>query len=199
MNAEIQSRIFEPFFTTKEVGRGVGLGLASVYGTVESHKGFIEVASQQEKGSAFTMYFPACDVPSLERQGRVPEESKAESITVLVVDDEEIVAHAFEALLSAMGHKVTLCTRGDEAILLYREHASEIDLVVLGSKLRDMSGEQCFRELKKLDTQVKILIASGEHPGSVGERLLLEGVLGFVSKPVNAEELQRTIKRAMDM
>ncbi len=194
MSEQVKQRLFEPFFTTKPVGKGTGLGLASVHGTIESHKGAIRVESELRQGTVFRLYLPV----SAARQERTHSPTRsdqldAKSLRILVVDDEPAVRALLGLSLRAVGHSVTLAASGEEAVRTYANAWREIDLVMLDVMMPGMSGLETFRALRRIHSQVKVLLASGFGTQGAIDSLLEEGALGFLQKPFEQQQLQAAL------
>ncbi|MBC8463519.1 MAG: PAS domain S-box protein, partial [Deltaproteobacteria bacterium] len=129
MDKETRARIFEPFFSTKGLAEGTGLGLASVYGTVKSHGGYIDVESEKDSGTTFKVYFPATPI-AIPEDLSLPDEIKGVPETVLLIDDEEIVINVGKQMLNAIGCDVLVAGSGKEAIDIYLKNKDKIDIVV---------------------------------------------------------------------
>jgi PAS domain S-box-containing protein len=196
MSEPMLQRIFEPFFTTKPIGKGTGLGLASVYGTVKSHHGAIDVESQVGAGTTFKVYLPVCKGgagPSAE-----PEKDLAKgSGNILVVDDEEIVRNILARMLEEVGYVVATCNNGGEAVAYYREHGDETDLIILDMNMPVMSGSDCFYELKKINPDVKVVISTGYTVQTEAHKLISESAVGLIQKPFKFATLADEIHRIM--
>jgi PAS domain S-box-containing protein len=192
MSNEIKDRIFEPFFTTKEVGKGTGLGLASAYGCVKQHKGYIAVQSQVGRGTQFDLYFPivVSGGPAAGQKSEILVRGKG---TLLVVDDEPVFHEILTKIFTGLGYGVRCCAGGAEAVEYYREHASGIAVVVLDMNMPKMSGRQCFRLLKEINPEVRAIIASGYGDNSDRAALQEEGVRAIIQKPYKAVELSMKI------
>ena len=192
MDAKTQERIFEPFFTTKDLGRGTGLGLASVYGIVKSHRGYIDVQSQVGQGTAFTLYLPASgrQVTACKPE---PEAVKG-SGTVLLVDDEEVIVEVASGMLKLLNYSVLTARSGSEALSLFTRQRERIDLVILDMIIPDMDGAQIFHRLKRLAPEVKVLLASGYSLKGKAAALLENGCSGFIQKPFNLQALSRKLE-----
>jgi PAS domain S-box-containing protein len=197
MSDQILERIFEPFFTTKDVGKGTGMGLASVYGTVRNHHGSIAVESELGRGSCFCIRLPLLAEPEGE-QGQAEELGvRPTKAHVLVVDDEELVRVFVTELLQTAGHRVTLCRDANEALQYFRAHHEDVDLVILDMIMPGMGGLDLYRAISELDPHVRVLLASGYSLEKKAQALLDEGVLGFVQKPFSAEELEHAVASAL--
>ena len=198
MSKEPQSRIFEPFFTTKELGKGTGLGLASVYGCVKQHNGYITVESQEGKGTKFTIYLPL--IKSTGPIAGVKEEAAIApgKGSLLVVDDEPIYHEIITNIFGGLGYTVHCCAEGAEAVAFYSEHMSTIDVVILDMNMPKMTGLHCFEHLKEINPGVRVIVSSGYGDNSDREALRKEGVCAFVQKPYKAAELSAKITELMD-
>ena len=139
MDEKTMERIFEPFFTTKEMGRGTGLGLATVYGIVKGHQGIITVSSKKGQGTTFDIYLPA-SAKEVPEQKEVQEEILRGKETILVVDDEEIIVTITKEMLKSLGYRVLTAQSGSEALEIYRTRMNEIDLVILDMIMPGMNG-----------------------------------------------------------
>jgi len=197
MSEEVQAHIFEPFFTTKKVGEGIGLGLATVYGIVKEHDGFITVYSEVGKGSTFHIYLPAT-----EQRGGLAEKKEVDlprgTETVLLVDDEKAVLELGRSILERCGYTVLVAQNGAEALEVYQERGGEIALVVLDMVTPKMDGRVCLRRLLKMDPEARVLIATGYTVNISVHALLREGALGVVEKPYGLYELSIAVRKALD-
>jgi PAS domain S-box-containing protein len=202
MTKDLQLRIFEPFFTTKEPGRGTGLGLASVYGTVKVHRGTILVYSEQGKGSCFKVFLPLAEpiMPGPRDSREVPEAKLLDiepgSKRVLVVDDEELVGQMLVAQLENLGFQVLLAPDGQDAVEQFRHRWQEIDLVILDMVMPTLSGRDTFHALKAIHPAVQVVLSSGYSLTGDAQTLLDEGVIGFLQKPFQSRELTRILAKA---
>ncbi|MDY0003834.1 MAG: ATP-binding protein [Polyangia bacterium] len=200
MDRQTISRAFEPFFTTKPKGRGTGLGLSMVYGTVMHHKGDIRISSRPDEGTRVTLLLP--EAASKEQFAYLPPACRAEPrisapAGVLLVDDEELVLQSGKVLLETLGHKVWLASGGNEAIQHFRHHQSSVDLVILDLLMPDLDGADTFRLLKRIRSNVKVLLCSGYPKEREVEALVAEGATGFIRKPFELDRLAREINRVM--
>jgi len=197
MDPEIQERIFDPFFTTKEMGRGTGLGLASVYGIVRNHNGFIDVQSKKDHGSTFTIYLPASEKPvrfDIEPLKHIAKGTE----TILLVDDEEIITDPVVELLYEMGYTVFRARSGREAIDIFRNHKNKIDLVILDIIMPDMVGGETFDRLKGINPEVKVLLSSGYSIDDRATEIMKRGCTDFIQKPFNMKDLSIKLREILN-
>ena len=194
IDKETQERIFEPFFTTKEMGRGTGLGLASVYGIIKSHGGYINVYSEKERGTVFTIYLPASEK-------KVPKENEAASAaiikgrgTILLIDDEKMILDVGIELLEELGYTVQSAMRGQDAIGVFQRDRGKIDLIIMDMIMPGMSGGETFDRLKKIDPDIKVLLSSGYSINSQAAKILQRGCDGFIQKPFNMNQLAEKVQ-----
>ncbi len=197
MDEPTMQRIFEPFFTTKEIGTGTGLGLASAFGIIKNHNGYIDVHSKPGQGAVFAIYLPATEEKVREYEKKVVEMVPG-SETVLLVDDEQSILEACAAMLERMGYRVMVARGGNEAITLYREHQAEIDLVILDIIMPDMSGGEVFDRLLSIDPEVRVLLSSGYSIEDQAVEIMARGCDGFIQKPYQVEQLHRNIREIME-
>ncbi len=192
MDKKTQQRIFEPFFTTKEMGRGTGLGLASVYGIVKNHGGFINVYSEKGHGTNFTIYLPGLDE-------KIVEERKASGgalsgrETILLVDDEHTIVEVMEKALILTGYRVLVARGGEEAVKVYRENRDLIDVVVLDMIMPGMNGGKVFDLLRETNPEVKVILSSGYSIDGEASQIMARGCNGFIQKPFGIHELSKKI------
>ena len=199
MDEATKSRVFDPFFTTKEKGKGTGLGLAVVFGVVQAHQGFIDVESEQAKGTTFKVYLP---VPA-KAITKVPEASPTEeeipggTETLLIVEDEEMLLELVATLLEQKGYRVLGAADGERAVEVYNRHQSEISLVITDLGLPKLDGWEVFKRVKKINPKVNVFLASGYVDRDLKQEILGSGVKGFLQKPYRPEELLKTVRRAL--
>jgi CheY-like chemotaxis protein len=195
--------IFDPFFTTKH-GRGRGLGLTEVYETVQAHNGFVQVSSAEGSGTSLDLYFPVQGAaeqararPVAERQApATPEAAARQGGRWLVADDNRLVRLLLEQLLPQAGHEVVAAASGREALAIYQLQGGEIDGVILDLELGDMTGAQVFQRLREINSQVRVIILSGDpHQPAVGE-LMAQGGWGVLAKPFRREDLASLVNQA---
>ncbi|MBL7114679.1 MAG: response regulator [Kiritimatiellae bacterium] len=192
-------RIFEPFFTTKGKGKGTGMGLAMIYGIVANHKGTIGVSSEVGKGTTFTICLPRTKGMDAQSHGNEVDESVdgLDGHCIMVVDDEAVVVNVAAAILLEAGCRVESFTSGTDAVGYYGKHGDEIDLVLLDMEMPGMDGGECFRALKEINPDIKVLLSTGYGLNGKAQGLLNEGMLGLIQKPYAAAELCRMVRQVL--
>ncbi len=199
MDEETRRRIFEPFFTSKSMGRGTGLGLASVYGIVSNHKGAITVSSQPGHGTTFDIYLPSAGkITARPAGGKAPARQMEGHETILLVDDEQMIIDVGKKLLESMGYHVLVGKGGRAALEIYKKSGPRIDLVILDMIMPDMSGSQTYDRLKRLDPDVKVLLSSGYSLNDKSVDILHRGGNGFIQKPYDRLEVAAKIREILD-
>ena len=197
MDETTMQRIFDPFFTTKEMGRGTGLGLASAYGIVKNHDGFIDVYSKKGHGTTFFINLPAS-----EREATRKEDSPGELFkgagTILLVDDEELILDVGKPILEKLGYKVMVAKSGQEALDLYRQKPDQIDMVILDMIMPDKGGGETYDRLKEINPHVKVTLSSGYSADGQAKDILSRGCDGFIQKPFTISALSQKIKEILD-
>jgi two-component system cell cycle sensor histidine kinase/response regulator CckA len=200
MDQQTLMQIFDPFFTTKGQTSGTGLGLSTVYGIVKSHEGRIVCDSQPGRGATFRIYLPACEpTDCVEPLMEGEAETVGGTETVLLVDDELSLREIGNDILSEAGYTVITASSGEEALEIYGERGSGIDMVMLDVGMPGMGGHKCFLELKKLNPEVRVLIASGYSRVGVLEDIMDGGAAGFVAKPFTINEILLAVRRVLDV
>ncbi|MGD9085049.1 MAG: PAS domain S-box protein [Desulfobacterales bacterium] len=197
MDKKIQERIFEPFFTTKAFGRGTGLGLASAYGIIKNHNGIINVYSEKGHGTTFKIYLPASDKQVIAEKFKF-EEVRGGTETILLVDDEEMVADIGKDLLEKLGYRVLVASGGTEAIKLFQRHRDQIELVILDMIMPDMSGGETFSRMRAIKPDAKILLSSGYSLDRRASAIMKQGCNGFIQKPFNLKKISHKIREILD-
>lgn len=192
IDKETQERIFEPFFTTKEMGRGTGLGLASVYGIVKGHGGYIDVNSRKGRGTTFSIYVPASE-KRVGKPLKVGQQIIKGTETILLVDDEEAVLDLGARMLEQLGYTVIEAKGGAEAIEIYKTRRDNIDLVMLDMIMPEISGGEVCVAIKEINPHVRVLLASGYSIESQASTILKRGCDGFIQKPFSAEKLSMSV------
>ncbi|MFW5960556.1 MAG: PAS domain S-box protein, partial [Chitinivibrionales bacterium] len=192
-------RIFEPFFTTKEQGRGTGLGLAAAYGTIQQHKGAIDVSSKPDKGTCFQILLPLSESKEADSpiKKSIPSTLPQANKTILLVDDEPVIRSSAKAMLSSLGHKVIISINGKEAVEVFENKKEEIDLVILDMIMPVMNGREAFFRLKEIDQDTPVILSSGFTRNQDLSDLKNHGLDGTLSKPFNKQELNEAVSSAL--
>jgi two-component system, cell cycle sensor histidine kinase and response regulator CckA len=196
MTREVKRRLFEPFFTTKPAGKGTGMGLASVFGTMGLHHGSVHVESEVGRGTTFHIHFPLFEEPSEPAASDEGSGEPVASMRILVVDDEEVLRSVLSDMLKHGGHSVLTAPGGREGLSIYREHWREIDLVILDMVMPDMNGLETLREILAFNPMAKVVLTSGYTQSDAPQTAKQLGALGFLSKPFDQSRLEAMLSHA---
>jgi signal transduction histidine kinase/CheY-like chemotaxis protein len=202
MDAHTLGHVFEPFFTTKETGKGTGLGLATVYGIVKQHHGWVAVESRVDQGSTFTIFLPTGAKPAEAGAPNTALSPSARSLgdeTILVVEDEPALRELVVNVLELCGYRIYQARTGVEALRVWEKHRSEIDLLLTDMVMPEgMSGRQLAERLQAQDPGLKVIYTSGYSPGMAGKDIaLLEG-FNFLAKPYPPSRLAHVVRDCLD-
>jgi two-component system, cell cycle sensor histidine kinase and response regulator CckA len=196
MDEATRSRIFEPFFTTKEMGRGTGLGLATVYGIIKGHGGVINVYSEKGHGTTFRIYLPVSDkelVKENKPQAAIVEGHE----TILLVDDEPAVLKVTRELLRVLGYKVIIAKSGVDAVKIFQKNHRKINVVILDMIMPEMSGGETFDNLKSIDADVTVILSSGYSINGQASDIMKRGCRSFIQKPFSIADISAKIREAL--
>lgn len=198
ISKEIQDKIFEPFFTTKERGKGTGLGLSITYSIIKSHQGFMNLYTEEGKGTTFNVYLPITEEPVVfKKENNKTIKGAKGSETILIVDDEEIIREVGKTMLEGLGYMVLTAANGKEAVDIYRERGKEIDLIIMDLIMPVMDGPTASKEILTIDKNARIIISSGYSQDRI-EELEGYGIKGFINKPFSIAELAEKIRGVLD-
>jgi PAS domain S-box-containing protein len=200
MDEVTRLRVFDPFFTTKQNGKGMGLGLSVVYGVVQSHHSFIEVESKLGTGTTFRIYFP---VPEMERHSIDLQKQKkplktSGTETILFIEDEDLLATMVRHILESKGYTIHVVKNNEQAISLFKRLKNKISLVLIDLDLPEKTGMAEFKELKKINSGIKVVFASGFFESQTRSDLLKAGAKGFIQKPFTLENILQAIRTVLD-
>jgi CheY-like chemotaxis protein len=202
MQPETLKRIFEPFFTTKESGKGTGLGLATVYGIVKQHQGWVEVTSAPGRGTAFQIYLPAISSPSVEEAGAAGEAPiRGGTETILLVEDDESVRLLVNRVLKNMGYKIYEAVSGKAALEVWQARGSEIDLLLTDIVMPDgMTGQDLAERLRPQKPGLKVILSSGHSHAATGKDtdFFRRNRSHFLQKPYSSRALAQLVRECLD-
>jgi PAS domain S-box-containing protein len=197
MDENTKAHLFEPFFTTKAAGKGTGLGLASVFGTVRRHNGFIEAHSFKGSGTTMTMYLPVNDGEVVSAPGAAAAKKPSGKLHILVIDDEELICSFVKEYLDSEGYNTTVFTDAAKAMDWYRRNHGTVDCAIIDMNMPGMDGRQCFTAMRKINPKARGIFATGFAVGDTATLFRMQGINGFIQKPFALENLVETIARAM--
>jgi two-component system cell cycle sensor histidine kinase/response regulator CckA len=188
--------IFEPFFTTKGLAKGTGLGLASTYGIVKAHGGYIDVKSKKGEGTSFIIYLPV-STKKIIIEAPADQNIVYGNETILLIDDEKIVLETSERLLCYLGYSVMKAQGGREAIDIFSVNHDRIDLVILDLVMPEIGGGLVFDTLVKIKKDIKVIISSGYNADGKVHEIIERGCKGFIQKPFDIKELSKKIREVL--
>jgi PAS domain S-box-containing protein len=197
--AEVLPHIFEPFFTTKGPGKGTGLGLATVFGIVQQHHGWMAVESEVEQGTTFKIYLPALNVAAAVRATRVPVAACGGTETILLTEDDGTVRMSIRKILSQKGYKVLEAADGQEALKVWAAHGASVDLLLTDLVMPGgLNGRELARQIKAGKPNLKVVYASGYSAETAGKELKLQPGEAFLQKPFNPHGLLQVVRKCLD-
>jgi len=196
MDETMREKIFDPFFTTKEPGKGTGLGLATVYGIVKQHGGYITVYSELSQGTTFCIYLPAARMKANEEQDTtIPITTGNE--TILIAEDNEEVRHFMREVLQEYGYKTIEAIDGEDAVYRFKKHR-DIDLVVVDSVMPRKNGREVYEEIHRIDPHIKVLFTSGYTKDVVLNKGIEDKEFDFVAKPLSLDKFLHKVREVLD-
>jgi PAS domain S-box-containing protein len=198
MSSDLMDKIFEPYFTTKEQGKGTGLGLAVAYGIIKEHQGAIKVASEEGKGTTFSIYIPLMEAPAEIESVDGPAAIETGDEHILLVDDEEPLANLEKQMLERLGYKVTSRLNSVDALAAFKAHPSSFDLVISDMSMPNMTGDELAKELKKIKPDLPIIICTGFSERINKEKAELSGINDFIMKPIIRAKLAKKVRNVLD-
>ena len=198
MDAEVQSQIFEPFFTTKEVGKGTGLGLATVYGIVKQSKGFIWAESWENEGTSFKIQLPRIDQPVAIAKPETSMTIPGGSETILLVEDEEPLRRATLEILTILGYQVFEAGNAAQTIQLTQLYNDKIHLLLTDVVMPKTNGKEVAEKIKILHPETAILFMSGYNDDIIANHGILEDNVNFIGKPFSPNTLAAKIREILD-
>ncbi len=200
MNPEVRARVFEPFFTTKERGKGTGLGLATAYGIIKQHEGWIELTSEERQGAMFNIYLPLySDSPQVEVKQERPLPVEGGNETILVVEDEPSVRILVCSVLTQYGYHVLEAGSGAEGLLIWEQHAAQIDLLLSDVVMPGgITGGELAEHLWTRKSDLKVLLTSGYPLEALRQKFAFRKGIRFLPKPFSPEKLARLVRECLD-
>ncbi|WP_051822594.1 PAS domain-containing hybrid sensor histidine kinase/response regulator [Desulfonatronum thiodismutans] len=200
MDKETLEHVFDPFFTTKCVGKGSGLGLATTFEIISGHGGHVACSSEPGLGTTFKIYLSAA--PDREAVQDEPEQVAPVfpegDETIMVVDDEPDIRELTKESLESLGYAVIAVKNGEDALVVYAEKKNTVRLVILDLGMPGMGGRRCLRELRRIDPEVKVLVASGYHEVGLVDEVLKNGAAGFIHKPYQLRDLAIRVRDVLN-
>jgi CheY-like chemotaxis protein len=199
MDNETLAQIFEPFFTTKEIGKGTGLGLATIYGIVKQNNGFINVYSELGIGTTVTIYLPrhSADIDHVKNE-RTAAPVLLGHETILLVEDESAILNMATMILTRQGYTVLPANTPEQAISLAKENTGEINLLMTDVVMPEMNGRDLAKNLQTLYPQLKILFMSGYTANVIAHHGVLDEKVHFIQKPFSLPDLASKVREVLD-
>ena len=197
MTPETLGRIFEPFFTTKEKGEGTGLGLSTVFGIVRNHEGGIVVNSRLGHGTRFEIYLPAIDLTLDDDQPKTTEIPTG-SESILFVDDEKIISDMAKVSLEKQGYRVTTQNDSNRAFKLFEQDPEAFDLIITDQSMPGLTGDLLVAKVKRIRPGIPIILCTGFSEQVTPEEAKKIGVRQYLQKPVEMEDLWRSVRQSLD-
>jgi CheY-like chemotaxis protein len=195
MDAETLTHVFEPFFTTKEIGRGTGLGLATVYGIVKQHKGFIDVDSTPGQGTAFRVYLPLGDGPAETSEKQIVFTMRGGSECILIAEDNDDLREAAQEILQSLGYRVVAAKNGEEAVRVFEQHADAVDLAFLDVVMPKLNGTDAYMQMTARKPALPVLFTTG-YASEVSLVPVTKATV--LQKPYGSQYLAQKLREKLD-
>ncbi|MBP7526624.1 MAG: PAS domain S-box protein [Syntrophorhabdaceae bacterium] len=196
MDKTTKEKIFDPFFTTKETGKGTGLGLATVYGIVKQHDGYIAVHSEPDHGTTFRIYLPIVKAEVCQEHHETPPNTTGKE-TILIAEDNEGARHVMHEALREYGYKTIEAVDGEDALDKFKQHR-DVDLVILDSVMPKKNGREVYEEIRRQDPDIKVLFTSGYTRDVVLDKGIEDRKMDFIAKPLSLEKLLQKVREVLD-
>jgi CheY-like chemotaxis protein len=198
MDKETKSRMFEPFFTTKTNASSMGMGLTSVLNFVKTHEGFIEVETRPGKGTRVDLFLPFTGFEPPVLLGVVSEGGMVRGTgRILIVDDEHSFLGISKFILEDLGYSVVTSLNGKDAVRYYLKHYADINLVIIDLMMPELSGRDCFNEMKKINPSIKAIVSTGYGLNKEVETFLKDGACDYIHKPFESVKLSQVVARIL--
>lgn len=198
IDEKIKKRIFDPFYTTKEIGKGTGLGLSIVYGIIKQHNGYINVYSEQGKGTTFKIYLPLVEAEVLPELKEEPATSLSGTETILIAEDEDSVRSLYKEALEAYGYEIIDAEDGEAAVRKFIENQDKIKLLILDVVMPKKNGKEAYEEIKAIRPDIKALFTSGYTENVIHKKGILDYSYNFLRKPVSPNVLLKKIREVLN-
>jgi two-component system cell cycle sensor histidine kinase/response regulator CckA len=198
LDAATAERIFELFFTTKEMGKGTGLGLATVYGVVKQHEGFIHLYSEPGRGTTFRVYFPAGSGTAEPRQPKGDEQIPKGTETILLAEDNVGLQEAVKEMLEKLGYRVVLASNGEEAVHIFAKNPGQFDLIILDVVMPKVSGPDAFSRMTSVRPDLRVVFSSGYTAEAASLNSLMEQGASILQKPYSLKSLGQLVRASLD-
>jgi CheY-like chemotaxis protein len=198
MDAATVDRLFEPFFASKDLHKGKGLGLATVYGIVKQHGGFLNVCSEVGKGTTFRVYLPSTAGRSVQAQPFTATISVTGNETILVAEDHEGIRAVANEILSSHGYRTILAADGQEALRLFRQNPTRIDLAILDVAMPGLSGTEAFTQISAIRPDLPVVFTSGHTSESASLNSKIAAGAAFLQKPYALKALCQIVRSTLD-
>jgi CheY-like chemotaxis protein len=198
MDADTLAHIFEPFFTTKEAGRGTGLGLATVYGIVKQHKGFIDVDSAVGKGTAFRVYLPLGDGPADQSEKPIVGSMRGGLECILIAEDNDDLREAAQEILASLGYRVIAAKDGEEALRTFESHADEIDLLFMDVVMPKLNGPEAYVKMALIKPGLPVIFTTGYATETNLIPIRAREKATVLQKPYGSQYLAQKLREKLD-